>query len=1408
MMQGTANFCGPERMRRTFAQALRCLLAGLLAFAMAATAQAAPAYQAAGGAANGAGSVSPAWPVHAIGDIALLFVESTGGDAVSLSSNAAGFVAVAGSPQATGSGTNGTQINVYWARATSTSMAAPTVAHTGDHLYAQIITYRGVVTSGNPWDVTVGGVKAAASTSVTVIGVTTTVPDTLIVQAVARDDDASGAEFSAEANAGLTGIAERSDAGTTSGNGGGFAVWDGVKATAGATGNTSATVVSSINAFLTIALKPQPPTVSSINLANFNPTSPGSSVSWTVTFSKSVSGVDAGDFALVPGGGVGGASITSVTGGGATWTVTANTGAGGGTLGLNLVDNDSIVDAGGTPLGGAGAGNGNFTGQIYNVFACTQPPNTAGVTLTCVCDIFGRASLNPSTIFSGTWAVSSSDGLGISPYINATTGLLRLTENTGNNAKAATVPSIFPAAGNYISVEFGHYAYNGSNPGADGIAVTLSDYSVPAVPGGFGGSLGYAQRNDGVLPPGFAGGWVGVALDEWGNYQNPTEGRILGTGFIVESVGVRGPGSGANGYRWMGGTASNPGGLSIDNHAATAPAPGYLYQVIVDARNYSTGTINVSVNRDSTTRDGSSYASLFGPFNSYTEANYALGQGWISKLVPDYWQISFTGSTGGANNIHEIGSLRICAQTVYPPTGGTASGFSAIDEAYPGAPTVPAYPNFQTGHIYMKLTGVSFKLWVAALTGSGISTGYSATTNKYVAVKLVDNSDNACGPDTARTCNSTCTNKTTVEAGATQIAAFPKLSSTGVASPSPTFTLNSSWKNLIAVMKECTDSTCTSFTATAPACSVDSFSVRPTGISSVVSSNATNAGTSGTPVFKAGSDNFSLTATTTGIAGNPSGYTGVLKVNSSAIQAVGPATVAGAVAGTFPAATSGTPTSTATATTLTYSEVGGFQLPGYNPATDTSSPRGVFDGVATATECTAPGLTTAQCDTLRAATWTGLDSVTTKGDCVLDSYANTKDANGKYGCNFGLMTTTATIGRFKPDHFALTPSGAGGPVLTNRTDVLACADPATTGTVGAGSTALTVASGAGFVSGDTVVVTGAGANGIDLVTTAIVAGVSFTLAAPATTAVTNTAVRKLGFTYMGERFGLGFTLTAQNGSGATTKNYTTASGLAKLLPATPAQFGFGAVSGTMDLSSRIDTSYGSAGTWVAGVANFTSTIAINRAATPDGAYDITRIGIAPNDGDPTPNTGVQLQSTALNLDVDNNASNDHASVGTTGLRFGRLRLNNASGSELLALPVTMTLQYYNVASGGFVTNTADTCTTFNAGDIALVFPVDPKNNLSACESSAALTGGSPSSLKLSAPGSGNNGWVDLRVNLGAVASGSSCVVGVSGAASTANKPYLQGAWSAGSTYTQDPTCRVRFGTYKNANEFIFIRENY
>ncbi len=107
------------------------------------------------------------------------------------------------------------------------------------------------------------------------------------------------------------------------------------------------------------------PVVTSIDRSGASPTNAGT-VSWTVSFSETVTGVDVGDFALSQSGGMSGASITGVSGSGP-YTVTATTGSGDGTLGVGLADDDSIVDAATNALGGTGAGNGSFAGQAYAV---------------------------------------------------------------------------------------------------------------------------------------------------------------------------------------------------------------------------------------------------------------------------------------------------------------------------------------------------------------------------------------------------------------------------------------------------------------------------------------------------------------------------------------------------------------------------------------------------------------------------------------------------------------------------------------------------------------------------------------------------------------------------------------------------------------------------------------------------------------------------------------------------------------------------------------------------------------------------------------------------------------------------------------------------------------------------------
>ena len=106
------------------------------------------------------------------------------------------------------------------------------------------------------------------------------------------------------------------------------------------------------------------PGVVSINNNLPSPTNQ-STISWTVTFNTSVTGVDPTDFALVKSGTVS-SNLLQVTGSGSVYQVTASNVTGNGTLGLNLIDDDSIVGAG-IPLGTPGLGNGNFTGQVETI---------------------------------------------------------------------------------------------------------------------------------------------------------------------------------------------------------------------------------------------------------------------------------------------------------------------------------------------------------------------------------------------------------------------------------------------------------------------------------------------------------------------------------------------------------------------------------------------------------------------------------------------------------------------------------------------------------------------------------------------------------------------------------------------------------------------------------------------------------------------------------------------------------------------------------------------------------------------------------------------------------------------------------------------------------------------------------
>jgi MSHA biogenesis protein MshQ len=103
-------------------------------------------------------------------------------------------------------------------------------------------------------------------------------------------------------------------------------------------------------------------------------------------------------------------------------------------------------------------------------------------------------------------------------------------------------------------------------------------------------------------------------------------------------------------------------------------------------------------------------------------------------------------------------------------------------------------------------------------------------------------------------------------------------------------------------------------------------------------------------------------------------------------------------------------------------------------------------------------------------------------------------------------------------------------------------------------------------------------------------------------------------------------------------------------------------------------------------------VTLPRATSPEAPYANIAIGIAPQDAD-----GVGLN--VVDLDVNGNGLNKRASLGTTTLRYGRLKIANAYGSDVLPLPVDVRAQAWN--GSAFVDLPDDNCTPLGGGYFTL-----------------------------------------------------------------------------------------------------------
>jgi len=256
--------------------------------------------------------------------------------------------------------------------------------------------------------------------------------------------------------------------------------------------------------------------------------------------------------------------------------------------------------------------------------------------------------------------VGSNISMGGSPSAYLTSGIddanndgwLRLTKFVNNQKGYAYISSKFPSTlGALIDFEYKIWRTNISeNSGADGIGVFLFDASKSFSLGGYGGSLGYAPKTTTTTTTfGLNGGYIGIGIDEYGNFSNPTEGRVGGPGKKPNSIVLRSVTTNdlqttnqyLIGVQLQASPTSNLNSVDYNTATITRPTDSEFYRRIKITVMPNAGKYDITVKwRTATNRPDS------------TILTYQT-----TEVPPDSLRIGFAASTGALYNYHEIRNL-------------------------------------------------------------------------------------------------------------------------------------------------------------------------------------------------------------------------------------------------------------------------------------------------------------------------------------------------------------------------------------------------------------------------------------------------------------------------------------------------------------------------------------------------------------------------------------------------------------------------------------------------------------------------------------------------------------------------------------------------------------------------------
>ena len=374
--------------------------------------------------------------------------------------------------------------------------------------------------------------------------------------------------------------------------------------------------------------------------------------------------------------------------------------------------------------------------------ACLTAGNNSGTIPACVgLPYYGSAIHVGGT----TGRLPDAPGGGALRLTNGDIGLKVKGANTlaGTNAvfQTGAVVSNFTFPTNQgMRLTFTSMTYGGNGldgHGADGMSFFLTDGSRPINVGAAGGSLGYACKNQlfgfdratgnfDAFPgnpldipethDGINGGYLGIGIDEYGNFANPADSTDTGPGFRPERITLRGAGD----TRWerlnrdfplyypstldihkqaeavrntcATGKLWNYGGTTVDPATGNAMPVGvntnlpldFNYRYLTHSDLPVGATIENQQAMDMPKRGAAvpvTYA-LNLTQDGYLDFSYSINGGlWQPVLVsrhitdsngplPASFRFGFSGSTGGGSNVHEI----MCFKAEPLNTASTSAG--------------------------------------------------------------------------------------------------------------------------------------------------------------------------------------------------------------------------------------------------------------------------------------------------------------------------------------------------------------------------------------------------------------------------------------------------------------------------------------------------------------------------------------------------------------------------------------------------------------------------------------------------------------------------------------------------------------------------------------------------------------